>query len=153
MFLIMGWWWYFKRQKRQSNGKGSLSLPVLAVPPLLVPCWLLTLSSFSWSSFGACLTLQWADPVHTISRKLEKGKYFPDILVISICLPQSQRSVRVKVREGQGCTARTGEVRPLRSRELLNHLSHLPNPFLDGEASSIPLSWMLSCGLGFGRCC
>lgn len=86
------------------------------------------------------------------TRKTDKGKYFPDILVIC-CLPQSWRSARVKVREGQGCTARTGEVRPSRSRELLNHLSHLPKSLLDDEVCSIPPSWVLSCRLGFSTCC
>ena len=155
VFLIMGWWWDFRRAERQSKGRGSLSLPVLAVPPLLVPCWLLILRSFSWSSFGACLTPQWAqwDHYQQKTRKPEKGKYFPDILVISICLPRSQRSARVKAREGQGCTARTGDVRPSRRRELLNYLSHLPKPLLDGEACSIPGSWMLGCRLGFVTRC
>lgn len=53
------------------------------------------------------------------------------------------------MREGQGCTARAGEVRPLGSGELLNHLSHLPKCLPDGEACSVPQSWMLGCGLGF----
>lgn len=91
---------------------------MLALEPevlLLVQLWCMSNPSGNWSS----------SRYQQKTRKTEKERYFPGILVISIRLPQSWRSARVKVREGQGCTARTGKVRPSRSRELLRHLSHL----------------------------
>lgn len=96
MFLILGWWWDFRRAEGQSKERGSLSLPVLAVPSLLVPCWLLILRSFTWASFGACLIPQWADAVHTISRKRKIFSWnFSNLHLLALkseqCQGQSER--------------------------------------------------------------
>lgn len=134
-------------------GWSSLSLPVLAVPSLLVMCWFLILTSFSWSSFGTCPTPQGADAAHTISRKLE-NQAKEHIFLLSLESPFACLKVGGMLeskREVRACIARTGQVRPLRSRELLNHLSHLPDlslmvrRALSLGAGPWVAGWTLSC--------